>query len=201
MLTFLIHIALLTSFMFLCFLRPSLSTSRGFLLSICLWSNLKRENCGEMIMSFCFQSQRGTAGLIANGRPKEEKKSSVGSTWWNWKTVRCYAALHLRVHCTGTFADCTNFHFENFISFLFTSTWRSPGSLMGDSDDNPSRLTLTWREGRSRRNSLVNQPYPCVCIRNDFVNPCEEPDFWWDFLAFSEWVFVLSSRCFFLGRK
>lgn len=137
---------------------------------------------------------RSGARLVVNDRPKEEKKSSVGSTWWNWKTVRCYAALRSRVHCTGTFADCTNFHFGiGFFSvYVYMEVTRPMGDFM------IIQAVSLWRGVKKQQEeiSLVNQPYPCVCIRNDFVNPCEEPNFWFDFFRFHEMVFSSSSRFF-----
>lgn len=133
--------------------------------------------------------------LVVNVRPKAEKKSSVGSTWWNWKKKNCplLCCISLKSSLHRDFCWLHEFSFDFrflFSVYVYTEVTR----LMGDFHDN---LTLTWREGRRRKKLLVNQSYPCVCIRNDFVNPCEEPGFWWDFFCLTEMILVLSSRFIF----
>lgn len=72
--------------------------------------------------------------------------------------------LHLLwVHCTATLAECTNFHF-------WSHGGRHRGlrlwTIDGDYHDNPSRLTLMWREGKAgepiKFPSLINRIHACA---------------------------------------
>lgn len=72
--------------------------------------------------------------------------------------------LHLLwVHCTATLAECTNFLF-------WSHGGRHRGlrlwTIDGDYHDNPSRLTLMWREGKAgepiKFPSLINRIHACA---------------------------------------
>lgn len=91
-----------------------------------------------------------------------KQKSSVGFTWRNERLAGFMLHL-LWVHCTATLAECTNFHF-------WSHGGRHRGlrlwTIDGDYHDNPSRLTLMWREGKAgepiKFPSLINRIHACA---------------------------------------
>lgn len=123
-------------------------------------------------------SDRSGAWLVVNNHPKEEKKSSVGSTWWNWKLSA--VMLHfIREFIAPGLLLTARISIWELVSFLFTSARRSPVQSVISMI---IRADSLWCGVKAEQEeiSFADEPYPCVCIRNDFVNPCEEPDFWWN---------------------